>query len=317
MRGLRVVPRARWGVVVALLAACRSGDLRSDVGEDGPTLADVRTTAGIRGSALSEASGLAQSSRTPSVLWSIDDSGHEPLLHVLDTGGVSRGAIRVTGARNRDWEAVAVGPCATGACVYIGDVGDNGADEASVMIWRVPEPEVGAVATAPAESLTVRWAGGPADVEAMWVGPDTSLWFVTKRPTRRPDSTWRPVRVHVVPAAAWRTAGVVEAAVADSLPIVPRKKRPSLWPTDAALSPPDASGARRVAVRTYADVFVFAADAATGRPGALEARCSLAVLHESQGEGVTWLDAERLLFISEGRAVPLQGGRCVAPPRRP
>lgn len=284
--------------------------MQSDAGAPGPPLREVQRSAPRTGGMLTEASGLAVASADAAVLWSIDDSGHEPMLHAIDTSGVSRGATRVTGARNRDWEALAAGPCPAGRCLYVGDIGDNDENEPAVVVWRVAEPTPGAAATSNAESLTFTWDGGPVDVEAMWVGPDTTLWFVSKRPRRGRDSTWRPVRVFALPASAWRERGAARAEVRDSLPIVPRKKRPSLWPTDAALSPPNAEGIRRLAVRTYAEVFVFDTDIRTGRPGVLRAQCSLAALREVQGEGMTWLDATWLAFISEGRATPLQRGIC-------
>ena len=39
-----------------------------------------------------------------------------------------------------DWEAVAVGACPGGSCIYIADIGDNEAERKRITIHRVPEP---------------------------------------------------------------------------------------------------------------------------------------------------------------------------------
>ena len=73
---------------------------------------------------LSEASGLALSRRVPGRLWTHNDSG-EPVVVALDARGSVTGRIRLMGAAVEDWEAIAVGPCGTGSCLHVGDIGDN------------------------------------------------------------------------------------------------------------------------------------------------------------------------------------------------
>src|SRR5262245_12947688 len=64
----------------------------------------------VRGDLL-ESSGVVASSTQPGVLFTINDSGNEPLLFATDSTGADRGVWRVTGATNDDWEAIADGPC--------------------------------------------------------------------------------------------------------------------------------------------------------------------------------------------------------------
>ena len=73
---------------------------------------------------LPEASGVAVSRRSPGRLWAHNDSG-EAVLVALDTRGTVTGRVRVSGSKVDDWEAVAVGPCPGGSCIYIADIGDN------------------------------------------------------------------------------------------------------------------------------------------------------------------------------------------------
>src|SRR5687768_720191 len=89
---------------------------------------------------LSEASGLAASRRAPGRLWTHNDSG-EPVVVVLDARGAVTGRVRLAGAAVQDWEAIAVGPCGTGSCLHVGDIGDNEAKRKRITIYRLPEPE--------------------------------------------------------------------------------------------------------------------------------------------------------------------------------
>ena len=88
---------------------------------------------------LPEGSGVAVSRRTPGRLWAHNDSG-DAVLVALDTRGSVTGRVQVSGVTVDDWEAVAVGPCPGGPCIYIADIGDNEAKRKRITIYRVPEP---------------------------------------------------------------------------------------------------------------------------------------------------------------------------------
>jgi len=133
--------------------------------------------------------------------------------------------------------------------------------------------------------------------------------LITKRPLTSATGQLRPALVFRIPASAWGTTGRIVAELADSLPIVPGSA-PFRVITDASLAP----DARHVAVRTYAQVYIFATDSVTGAVNHTVAPsvCDLMPLGEPQGEGVTWANARgRLVFTSEGRRVPLRLGDCV------
>ena len=294
------------GVMLAACGPRNAGTTDASV----PALASITTTGTLKATGLVEASGVVGSTRTDNAFWSQNDSGNEAELFAYDSTGASLGIAIVNGARNRDWEAIATGPCAEGSCVYIGDIGDNGASRAQVTIWRVSEPMVGDTLTAPAAELRFSYPDGPRDVEAMWVSPDATVWLLTKRPMFRADGTSRPTQLYRLPASLWTDGGEHVAMLVDSLPIIPLASNERSWITDASLSPPDSTGVRHLAVRSYEQIFVFSADAMTGRPGALEHRCSLVPLRQRMGEGVVWLPDGRLLFTAEGRGSALQAGRC-------
>lgn len=306
----RVLRRAAFAFALGgALLACNKHDA-GDVDALVPPLTAIRVVGTLKDAGLVEASGVVRSTKRENVFWSQNDSGNEAELFAYDSTGASLGVARVNGARNRDWEAIATGPCLEGSCIYVGDVGDNGARRDKVIIWRVIEPTPGDTVTSLATELRFSYPDGPRDVEAMWVSPDTTVWLLTKRPMFRGDGTSRPVQLYRLPAAVWSDADAHVAILVDSLPIIPLASNADSWVTDASLSPPDSTGTRHLAVRTYEQLFVFSADAVTGRPGALEHRCSLAPLHQRGGEGVVWLADGQLLFNAEGRGSTLHTGRC-------
>jgi hypothetical protein len=130
-------------------------------------------------SGVSEASGLAVSRRLPGRLWTHNDSG-QPVLFALDEQGRVTGQLRIAGVEAQDWEAVASTRCASGSCLYIGDIGDNDAKRDHITVYRVPEPDAAADTSAPAEAFYATYPDGPQDAEALLIAPDGRIHIVTK-----------------------------------------------------------------------------------------------------------------------------------------
>lgn len=129
-----------------------------------------------------ELSGLVRSRSQPDLLWSHDDSGAGAILFGLRADGRVAARPTVSGAQAVDWEDIATGPAADGRpLLYVGDIGDNASRRASVDVYRVPEPPVGAADTAPAARLRLRYPDGAHDAEALLVDPlRGDLVIVTK-----------------------------------------------------------------------------------------------------------------------------------------
>jgi len=266
---------------------------------------------------LTENSSASMSVRQPGVFFSINDSGNDALLFALDTTGADRGNWRVVGASNVDWEATAIGPCGATSCVYIGDTGDNDAVRQSRTIYRVAEPEALPPGKHPtlgqlkAEALPYRYQDSPHDVEAMYVPPNGDIVLITKRPMIVRLGQYRQALVFRLSSSLWGTTGHGVAALVDSLPIVPGSA-PFRLITDAALSP----DAKHLAVRTYAQVYIFATDSLTGAidHAVAPSVCDVTTLSEYQGEGVSWANnTGRLIFTSEGKKAPLHIADCPLP----
>lgn len=87
---------------------------------------------------LPEASGMVLSSNGKG-LWLLNDSGNEARLHALDMEGkvLSGDGVKVLGAVNRDWEALASDGQGR---LYIGDIGDNLNQRSYISVYQVREP---------------------------------------------------------------------------------------------------------------------------------------------------------------------------------
>jgi len=107
-----------------------------------PDFAEPWITGRLTERQADEVSGLAVSRANPGVLWVHNDHGGDNLLFAFDRTGELVGTFEIEGARNRDWEDLALGP---GGMLYIGDLGDNDRERDSVMVYRLPEPDLNRV----------------------------------------------------------------------------------------------------------------------------------------------------------------------------
>lgn len=253
---------------------------------------EIRQTGTLAHPRLAESSGAAVTPRRPGALWTVSDGGNPTELHLIDTTGALLTTQPLTGVTNTDWEEVALGPCPGGQCLYIADVGDNSERRTEVAIYRLLEPNV--TGTLPdqlpprsAEELRFRYPDGSHDVEAMEVNAAGDMLLVTKGRSGG-------VLLFRLPAASWGGGVAVVAERLDSLPIVANGGM-GRQVTGAGLSP-DGS---RLMVRTYRDLYPFAINRdGTLRPLGKPTACDI-LGREPQGEGVDWLDNDRLILTSE------------------
>lgn len=231
---------------------------------------------------VSEASGLAVSRRSPGRLWSHNDSG-EAVLFAVDTSGSLAGRVHVTGAAVEDWEAIAVGPCDAGSCIYIGDIGDNKAARRSVTIYRLPEPDAASGTVAVSDVFHAAYPDGAHDAEALLVSAEGRLYIVTKGETG-------PIALYRFPAQL-RGGGSMRLERVGA-PVKVDSARDTRI-TDGAISP----DGQWAALRTASSVtFYRAADLFAGRWSAVT-RVDLSSLKERQGEGIA-LGAGNTIFLA-------------------
>lgn len=136
---------------------------------------------------LVETSGLATSLRDERVLWAINDSGADPVVHAMDLTGRPLGQVRID-ARARDWEDLASATLAGMPSLVIPDTGDNGRRHDAATLYLVAEPDVPGATDAsgatgspvePWASIRFRYEDGPRDVESVAFADD-AFWLLSK-----------------------------------------------------------------------------------------------------------------------------------------
>ncbi|MCU0918318.1 MAG: hypothetical protein MUC88_27695 [Planctomycetes bacterium] len=160
----------------------------------------------IQSQVLGEISGIVASRRHPGVLYVHNDSDEAPRVYVLNEKAQLLGVYTIRGAAIRDWEDIAIGPGPNPdaklkssaprpsdpvpgpSYLYIGDIGDNEAKRAEVVVYRVPEPQVdpaqpfGQRTIGLAEAVRLVYPDGPRDAETLLVDPLTGdLYLISKR----------------------------------------------------------------------------------------------------------------------------------------
>jgi hypothetical protein len=223
---------------------------------------------------LTEGSGLAASRRMPGRFYAHNDSSGS-VLFVLDAGGRVVGQLRVPQVAIQDWEAVTVGPCAAGSCIYIGDIGDNDAKRRRITVYRVPEPAAESGSLSAAEAIHATYPDGAQDAESLLVSPEGQLFIVTKGATG-PVSLYR-FPTDSAPGAAVRLERVGPPRAAGRIPGPERI-------TDGAVSPDGVW----VALRSNRSlVFYRSRELFTGT-WREAGRIDLRALEEPQGEGIAF-----------------------------
>jgi hypothetical protein len=256
-------------VAGAFLAAVPGGvpwaaPARADAAKKVCTIEDPR---------IIESSGLAASRRHPGIVYTFNDSGGTPQVFAIGPDCRTKATLTFGGARNRDWEAMAIG--ADG--LYAGDIGDNlNGVWPYVTVYRIPEPAVLRTQTLRATAYRVKYADGARNAETMMIDPRTNRLYIASKEFG--GSLYEgPKRL--------RTSGFnVMHRVGDA----------PLYATDGAFSP----DGRTFVIRTYWDAEIYSA------PG--KALSTLSIPGQKQGEGITFTpDGRSLLLSSEGRRQPL------------
>ena len=248
-------------------------------------------TVTVRVRPLVEASGLAVSRTNDGVIWAHNDSGDSARVFALGEDGGRLGTFRLAGADAVDWEDMALGPAADADgelvddrdALYVADVGDNDAVRPSIVLYRVPEPEVsagsraGSVRLEGVERYPFVYPDGPRDAEALFIDrTDASFYVIEKR------LAGGPVGIYRGPLDGWNDD---PAAMPTLERVGTFRPGPSTFAsvTGADLSP-DGSV---LAVRTYGSVRLFERPAGADLADVLAGEsCRGPIPLELQGEAV-------------------------------
>jgi hypothetical protein len=214
---------------------------------------------------LDEASGLAPSHRDSRLLWTLNDSGGQPVLYALEPTGTRRGDLRIQGVVNRDWEDLASFELDGRAWLLVADTGDNASNRTDCALYVVAEPDPAQLVPGQetlakiAWKIPVRYLDGPRDCEAVAVDARAGLVYLLAKRTSPHGLYTLPLRP---PADGVQPAAMPVAQLPEShfpqpsvtqqlLPIPTGRFRAQPTGMDFA---PDGSAA---AVLTYGDVLLF------------------------------------------------------------
>jgi len=238
---------------------------------------------------LTESSGVAASRTHPGVLWTHNDSGTGPLLFAVDRAGKLVSRWQVPGVRAFDWEDIAAGP----GGLYIGDIGDNNRRRASIVVYRIPEPNPRASKpgrTSVATAFRFTYPDGAHDAEALMVHPKTGdMYIVSKAHFGDPETAVYRARAPLRSGTVLRKVAVLRIA---------RGLLGSIAGITGGDISPDGS---RVVLCDY-----FAAWEAPFDPEWKSEWRSIEIGAREQGEAICYRhDGRALLVTSEGASFPL------------
>jgi hypothetical protein len=276
-----------------------SGQAEAEVKVSGcPAYKAGATSFDLAGAALTEASGLALSRKSPGVLWTHNDSDPDgPRVYAhAGASGALLGTYTLQGAEVKDWEDMALGPgpVAGQDYLYVADIGDNNVERGSVRVYRALEPPVDVdspgvmAAIGGVETLGFTYPGGAHDAETLIVDPRTGdLYIVSK--------------VAAAVAEVFRAAAPVESGMLEKVTDA------DLGALGLATGGAVSTGGDWVVVRSYFSARMWHRPA--GAPlwqAFAQAPCTVPLAMETQGEAIAFA-AEGLAYftVSEGETPPL------------
>lgn len=273
---------------------------------------------------ISESSGVVSSSTRDDLWFTHNDSGDGARLFAVDEQGCTVARIAVGGAEAVDWEDIAAGPGPDGGrWLYVGDIGDNLHQRASIQVYGLPEPAIGggaggpslgcavaAARTVASEAYELVYPDHPHDAETLLADPaDGRLYVVTKTPFAQssvyraplPLSTGGPNRLELVgtvvfgPSATYERLGTLDE-------VTPFDVAGRLMAVGGDVAP----DRDRVVIRTYTDAWEW--DLAAGQDLAtalLAPPRQVPLPWTRQGEAITYTrDGTGLLTTCEDPGCP-------------
>ena len=260
-----------------------------------PACDEPQTRGAVANAGLVELSGIAVATRLPDTVYAHNDSADTARLFAMGLDGSDLGEIEVDGADNDDWEDIAIGPCASGSCLFIGDIGDNLGDRTDYAIYVVDEPtEI--VASLAAQEVEFTYEDGSRDAEVLLVHPQTGAVTIVDKMDEGPAGIYEIEALVPGSRVTATRAGTLEPA------------KGSAKFTAGAVHP-DATG---VLLRTKTRLFHYpmaegqsVASALLGEP------CQLPLADEAQGEAVTWASGgDEFMTVGEGVGAAISVSSC-------
>jgi hypothetical protein len=172
------------------------------IADEPPTFEQPVEVGRIESPLIDEASGLAASRVNADILYVHNDSGDSARIYAIDTTGRLVAILTLADVRVIDCEDMSVVRIPNSAApagvklyrhyrsyVYLGDIGDNGRQRDTVVIYRFREPKIDTDKQNQPNQITIekyerfefRYEDGPHDAETLMVDPYTGdVLIVTK-----------------------------------------------------------------------------------------------------------------------------------------
>jgi hypothetical protein len=257
---------------------------------------------------LDSLSGLAASRKHPGIVFAHNDHDR-PVVYALDRQGHMHARITLEGVSASDIEDIALGPCGSDTCVYLGDIGDNSVQRTEYGILRFVEPAIpdapGTTELKPqTESFRFTYEDGSHNAESLMVAPSGMLYVITKLA----PGTGGAVTA-TGPSSVYRLAlqsGMVGHATKLATLTLPKSGEKAL---SAAAAHPCGSS---FLVRTYDRVYEYMAPSGGDFEAAFSATPSmLAAPDEPQSEGIDYAsDGRGFITSGEGAHAPIFQTSC-------
>ena len=136
---------------------------------------------------LSEISGLAVSRKNPGVVWLHNDSKNAAVIYAVNFKSQKiLGKIILDGVTQVDWEDIALGPCGSAECIFIGDIGDNQEERGKIQVYQIQEPdldpnsEFDSILLKDFITYNLLYGDKAHNAEAIALHPNGSLYLFTK-----------------------------------------------------------------------------------------------------------------------------------------
>ncbi len=189
MRKYRNIKALSVVITTIFFLACREKvTIPSGLSNDFENVQDLGV---IENAQINEASGIVAGIKNKDSFWVHNDGGDKNRIFLTDKNGKGVKEFYLSGAINRDWEAIAIGNFSDGSFLYIGDIGDNNNQFGEYVIYRLPEPDVATNSPMTntingVERITYQYPDGARDAECLMIDHQTKdIYILTKREQKK------------------------------------------------------------------------------------------------------------------------------------
>jgi hypothetical protein len=263
-----------------------------------PSFSPATSLGTVTDSALTEVSGIVESSGTPGVLWVHNDSGDSARVFALDATGKLLTTVNLTGAAATDWEDIALGPGPEESVdyLYLADIGDNAYARPSVTVYRVPEPAFdpesapASLVQAGVAAINLSYPDGAENAETLLIDPWTGDLYIVSKTTGGVSTVYRAV-------APLSTTSTTTLEVVATLTF----GQGDLPGSDLTTGGDISRDGNYLGIRTYSHAFVWVRQDGETLSSALSgAPCATNLIYEVQGESLGFAaDSSGYFSLSE------------------